>query len=209
MKPLLPLLAAAAGMLFADAPRLVYTKEFPGSKPAYISIAIERDGSTVYKEAVNDEYPIKFRIDSNEADELFSLADKLDHFKRKLESGLNVAKMGVKTFRYEDGAAKHEVKFNYSQDEDARVLYDWFEKISETEQRFIQLERAVKYDKLGVHQELLYMQSAQERKRIVAPEQFLPLLDRVIKNDSYLHMARERAAQLADAIRARKTPKAE
>jgi hypothetical protein len=47
-----------------------------------------------------------------------------------------------------------------------------------------------------------------ERNRVVGGEQFLPLLDRVIKNDSYLNMARERAASIAAVIRAGK-PKAE
>jgi len=36
---------------------------------------------------------------------------------------------------------------------------------------------------------------------LMAPEQFLPLLDRIIKNESYMHIARERAASLADSIR--------
>jgi hypothetical protein len=39
------------------------------------------------------------------------------------------------------------------------------------------------------------------RKRLVGLDRFLPLLDKVAKNDVYLHMARERAASLASAIR--------
>jgi hypothetical protein len=38
----------------------------------------------------------------------------------------------------------------------------------------------------------------------VAAAQLLPVLDRIIKNESYIHMARERAASLADAIRSPK-----
>jgi hypothetical protein len=38
----------------------------------------------------------------------------------------------------------------------------------------------------------------------VAPLQFLPLLDRVANNEAFLHMARERAAALAEKIRAEK-----
>jgi hypothetical protein len=48
---------------------------------------------------------------------------------------------------------------------------------------------------------LLQMQAAMERGRLVATDQFLPWLDRVAKNESYLNMARERAASLADTIR--------
>jgi hypothetical protein len=39
-------------------------------------------------------------------------------------------------------------------------------------------------------------------KHLVGTAQFLPLLDQVAKDEVYIHMARERAAQIADAIRA-------
>ena len=45
------------------------------------------------------------------------------------------------------------------------------------------------------------MQITMERNRLVAPEQFLPLLDRIAKNESYLHISRERAAAIAEEIR--------
>ncbi len=35
----------------------------------------------------------------------------------------------------------------------------------------------------------------------MALDQYLPLLDRVVKNESYLNMARERAAVLSEFIR--------
>ena len=54
---------------------------------------------------------------------------------------------------------------------------------------------------IGTSSSVLWQLSAFERNRVVTPDRFLPLLDRVAKNDSYLHMARERAAALADAIR--------
>jgi hypothetical protein len=35
----------------------------------------------------------------------------------------------------------------------------------------------------------------------VAPEQFLPMLDRIVKNETYMHQSRARAAEIAEAIR--------
>ena len=43
-----------------------------------------------------------------------------------------------------------------------------------------------------------------ERKRLVGLDQFLPTLDRIAKNESYMHTARAKAAELAEAIRAAK-----
>jgi len=133
--------------------------------------------------------------------ELFDLAGKLDHFQHPVESGLKVANMGTKTFRYEDGAERHEVQFNYSSDPSAQALLDCFERIAETEQDFIRLDRAVHFDKLGVNDALLYVAITQDHKRLVSPQQFLPLLDRIAKNSSFLHIAQERAAAMAEAIR--------
>ena len=49
---------------------------------------------------------------------------------------------------------------------------------------------------------LLQFESSWDRKHIVAADQFLPILDRIAKNESYLHEARLRAATMADTIRA-------
>lgn len=198
-------LLAAAGTLHAADPRIVFTKTFAGSTPAYVEISVEKNGTAVYKEAPDDNNPITIQLVQSDSDAIFGLADKLDHFARPLESGLKVAFMGKKTFRYEDGTAPHELEFNYSADADAQALLDWFERIAETERGFIELERAVKYDKLGVQNALIQIEASRDQKRLIAPQQFLPLLDRVVKNESYLHMARERAAAFADEIRAGST----
>lgn len=182
-------------------PRLVYSKSFPGSVPPWVQITLERDGKAVYKESPDDEQPLKFEMSKEETDQIYALAGKLEFFKNPLESGLKVANMGMKTFRWEDGSKSQEQKFNYSQDETARALQDWFEKMTEAEQLFIAVERAVRYDKLGANKALLQLQAAMERGRLVGGAQFLPMLDRVIKNESFLHMARERASALADSIR--------
>ena len=186
----------------ADLPRIFYSKSFPGSVPAYVAITVDQSGAGEYREAPDDETPLKFKIRENEIKEIFNLTEKLDSFKRTLESPLKVAFMGTKTFRLERGDEKIEVKFNFSEDPAARELADCFEKISESAQHRIQLERAAKYDKLGVMKALLLLESSWDRKRIVAPEQYLPILDRIAKNETYLHEARLRAAKLAEAIRA-------
>ncbi len=187
----------------ADA-RLFFSKSFPGSTPAYVAITVDHSGAGEYKEAADDDNPLKFQLSAADTGEMFGLADKLDRFKRPLESPLKVAQMGMKTFRFEEGGKNTEVKFNFSEDQDSRVLLDWFERISETGQNYYALERAVKYDKLGVNQALLQFNIAMDRKRVVSPQLFLPMLDRVAKNATYLNMARTRAANLAEAIRAEK-----
>lgn len=200
------LLVALCCSLCADAvgaaPRLIFKKEFPGSQPPFVLVQIEKSGQATYKEAV-DEEPLQFRLSEEEANEMFSLAGKLEHFRTPLESGLKVANTGKKTFRYEgEDGAPTEVVFNYSLREEAKVLQSHFERIVETERAWIDLDRTARFDKLGVNQALGRVESLWMNKKLAAPAQFLPLLSRISRQQAYMHVARERAARLKDAFEA-------
>jgi hypothetical protein len=191
-----------ANVLFAgDGPRLFYSKSFPGSVPAYFQVTLEQNGDAEYREAPDEDNPLKFHLTEAETREVFGLAEKLDYFKHPLESPVKVAFMGTKTFRYENGEGKNEVKFNFTEDPQARELLDWFERMGESAEHRIELERTAKYDRLGVLKALLLLESAMDRKRLVGMDQYLPMLDRIAKNESYMHTARARAAEIAEAIR--------
>ena len=196
---LAPLLTAV--LWAGDTARLTYIKSFPGSSPAYTQIILDPSGNGEYREAEDDDQPLKFKLIEADARQVFELADKLDHFKQPLESPLKVAFMGMKTFRWQDGNQKHEVKFNFSEDLSAQGLLDWFERMAESAQRRIDLERTARYDRLGVFKALSLLSSSMDRKRLVAMEQYLPTLDRIANNESYMHTARVRASELAEAIR--------
>jgi len=201
------LLALCASLVLAD-PHLEYSKYFKGSVPEFVLITVSQDGQVTYQEDKQDDNPIRVQLSAADTSQLFDLAAKLDHFQHPIESGLKVANMGEKTFRFVDDAQKHEVEFNYSQDLNAQALLNWFERIATSERNLINLDRTVHYDKLGVNDAILQIEIAWDHNELVAPEQFLTLLDRVIKNESYLHMARERAAELADTIRKGPAPSA-
>lgn len=193
--------AIGAVLAAAQAPRVTYSKSFPGSVPPYVEIEVSSDGKAIYKEMPNDPNPIAYQMPEDDTKAIFELCEKLEHFKRPLDANLKVAFMGKKTFKYENGAEKSETTFNYSVDEDAKLLLDRFEKVSETQSLYFDLERTIRFDKLGVQKSLLQIEAALERKRLIGGERFLPLLDRVAKNETYMHMARERAAALADFFR--------
>ena len=191
-----------ANVLFAGGgPRLFYSRSFPGSVPAYFQVTLEQNGEAEYREAPDEDNPLTFHLTEAEANEVFGLAEKLDYFKHPLESPLKVAFMGAKTFRYENGDRKSEVKFNFSEDPQARELMDWFERMGESAEHRIELERTAKYDRLGVLKALLLLESAMDRKRLVGMDQYLPMLERIAKNESYMHTARARASEIAEAIR--------
>jgi hypothetical protein len=191
-----------ANVVFAgDGPRLFYSRSFPGSVPAYFEVKLEPNGDAEYREAPDEDNPLQFHLAEADTREVFGLAEKLDYFKHPLESPVKVAFMGTKVFRYENGGRKSEVQFNFSEDPQARDLTDWFERMGESAEHRIELERTAKYDRLGVLKALLLLESAMDRKRLVGMDQYLPMLDRIAKNESYMHTARARAAEIAEAIR--------
>jgi hypothetical protein len=193
--------AASIGLFAQTAPKLFYSKNFPGSNPAYMEVQLSQTGEVEYREIAGEDNPVLFRLTAAEAAQLFELADRLGHFDRNLESGLPVARMGEKTFRWSKGIENRERKFNYTLDPDAQALLDKFEMICESAVRFIDLERVAQFDKLGVNRSLLLLESAWDRGRLMAPDQFLHLLDKIAQRTAYLNMARERAAKLAAIFR--------
>ena len=199
---LVALLLLAVSAYSADAPRITFSKSFAGSAPPFFAITVERTGAASYNESTDPDNSEPLRLEARVTGEMFALADKLEHFKRPLESGLKVANMGMKTLRWEDGAQASETKFNYTAVEDAKLLSDWFERIGDSARLLLELRRATKHDRLGVNEAIVNIQALWNNRRLLATGDFLPLLDEVAGNEVYIHMARERAAQIADAIRA-------
>ena len=202
---LLAALLAVAALSAADLPRIYYSKDFPGSRPPHVEVWIDSSGNGEYNDSPADQPPLRLQLEPSETEAIFSLAAKLGYFSRPLESGLNVAFMGTKTFRFQDGATSHEVKFNYTQDTDGQLLMKGFEGINETAQHVINLEQTAKFDHLGVDKALLQLQLSLEKNQLVGVRQLLPILDRIAKNAALFNRARERAATIAAAIRAQTT----
>ncbi len=195
---MIPILLLVA---FAD-PRLMFLKSFPGSDPAYVEISVDSSGAVTYKEDPNDDDPDTFHLDAASKNEMFDLAGRLDHFSHPLESGLKVARMGEKTFRWQNGSEEHEQKFNYSLDENAHALQDWFERISESERLLATLKRTMHHDRLGVNDAVIAIDDSWTHQRLVGSGQFLPLLDQIVNSQTYMNISRDRAARMAAEMRA-------
>lgn len=195
------LLAAATAVLAQSEAQLSFTKSFPGSRPEYYRIDLDANGLALYREAPDEEPPLKIKLSESETATIFGLARKLDRLGRPLESGLKVARMGEKKYAWLEGAERREQTYNYTVDPDAQALQDWVERIAESAAYYYDLERTVKYDRLGVYKMILKLEAAWDKRRIVAADLFIPLLERVIKSENYMNIARERARSLVELFR--------
>ena len=200
----LPALLCAATLTAADAPALFYSRSFPGSAPEYFQVTVRGAGAVEYREAADDDNPLQFTLTPAESAEVFGLAEKLGDFNHPIESPAKVAFTGTKIFRYENGARKNEIKFNYTEDPAGKALTEWFEHAGETARDRNELERTAKYDRIGVLDAIMQIDAAMKAKRLVAMEQFLPLLDQIASTPAYMNAARDRASRIAAAIRSHK-----
>lgn len=184
----------------ASGERITYTKSFPGSNPAFQTVTLASSGEASYKEAEDDPDPVNFQLPAAVAEQIFALAKDLNHFREPLESGLKIAKMGEKTFRYE-GESSYAQTFNYTIDPNAQKLLDLFEKIAESQRLFVRLEYTLKYDPLGVNDALLAIDASRNRERLIGADHMLPLLDQIINSKRYMNISRHRADGIARALR--------
>jgi len=183
-----------------DTERVTYSKVFPGSNPDFQLVTLIRTGEATYKQTEDDPDPVNFRIPDKVSAQIFDLAKELAYFAAPLESGLKIAKMGDKTFRYE-GAETHSQTFNYSTDLNAQKLLELFEKIAESQRLFLRLEYSLRFDRLGVNDALIAIDSARHRDRLIGADHLLPLLDQIINSKRYMNISRNRADAIARGMR--------
>lgn len=191
------------------APRVVFTKEFPGSSPAYYSVTVWEDGRAIYRTAPDDDSPVKFQLPADAANQIFRLAEKLDWFKdRKLDSGRKVAFMGKKTLAYGKGddpsAGRTEASFNHTEVPEAIEIAALFERISQTNEHLIRLQNMIRFDRLGVVKELLQIETDLDAGRLLGAAQLTPVLEKIQKDRSLVNVAHERAVQILGKIEAGK-----
>jgi len=202
LRTALLLLAAVLTAHGSDAgvEKIFFSREFPGSVPEYFEVLVDSNGRVKYRE-FKDEDPVEFQISAQMRDKIFGLAAELNYFQAPIESKRKVAFTGEKTFRYvsADGEA-FETSFNYTRSEAANALVEWFQKVSETERHLLELARTARFDRLGVNDALLQFQISYDNGRIIAPEQFLPILKQIAHEKRYLQIARSRAGSLAERI---------
>jgi len=196
----------AAAVVSAAAAELFFSRDFPGSVPAYFDITIQADGSAGYRETP-DEEPLEFTVDQATVQELWAKVEALPALSGEAARKRKVAFTGDKIIRFTDDAGNRtEAQFVYTDEPKAQELVAWFLRASETARHRIDLERVVRFDRLGVNDALLRLQSSFDRERVVAPEQLLPVLEQIVEQKNILHLARSRAAGMIEKIQSASSP---
>ena len=191
-----------------DPATITFTKVFKQSYPEYVEIKISETGAATYDIRQLDEQPAPqpFQVSHVLVDKVFQLAAQLHHFEGlDLDVHRRIASLGQKTFRYEKGGEVHETVFNYTLDATATQLLDIFEGLGRQQVDLDNLQRSMRYDRLGVNDALMRIEADYNGKLFPEPERLLPTLDQLAADDKYLDIARQRARSLAGRIRNSRT----
>jgi hypothetical protein len=130
---------------------------------------------------------------------VFARADFLNEAK-EFASQRKVADMGAKTVRYDTGLQKREVVYNYTEDKDLQDITNFFENLCQQERALFEMDLALKYDRLGIPKKLDELERNLNAKRIVAPERFTEVLERIYQDESLMHLARKEAKKILSRI---------
>jgi hypothetical protein len=183
---------------------LSFRKIFKSSTPEYTEIHIRESGSCTYDLRSLDDPPDPRSFDVGPAlrEKMFALAAQLQNFRgADLDMKRRIANLGQKTFRYERGSEVHEVQFNYTINAPANQLLQIFEGLARQQELLSTLSRRMKYDRLGVNDALMQLDTELQRRLLPEPESLLPLLEQICNDTRFVDIARQRARALIESIR--------
>jgi len=197
--------SAVAASSVSGTAKLTFQRIFKGSTPEFVEITVRSDSdAATYEIRQLDEDPgsTPFEVGAALRARMFSLADKLNDFQGlNLDVHRKIAYLGEKTFRWEQGGQVFETKFNYTLNSTAAELLQIFEGLARQQELVDLLARSIRYDRLGVNDALLQVESDFTRGLLPEPQRLLILLDQIGGDEKVVDIARDRARSLADRIR--------
>jgi hypothetical protein len=183
---------------------ITYRRVFKGSTPEFTEIKVSEQGKCTFdiRQLEEDADAESFEVGAPVRQKIFELAAGLNNFDiADLDIQKKIANLGQKTFRYEKDAEVHEASFNYTLNTTANQLMQIFEGLARQQSDLVQLERRIKYDRLGVNDALRQFESDMDHRLLPEPERLLPLLDQIDADSHFMQIARTRARALAERIR--------
>ena len=183
---------------------ITYRRVFKGSTPEFTEIKVTEQGKCTFdlRQLDEDADAEPFEVGAPVRQKIFELAGDLKNFAiPSLDIQKKIANLGEKTFRYERDSEVHETTFNYTLDATANQLMQIFEGLARQQGDLVQLQRRIKYDRLGVNDALLQFESDMDHRLLPEPERLLPVLDQIDQDSRFMQISRTKARALAERIR--------
>jgi hypothetical protein len=193
------------GRAAAPGPVFTYRRVFKSSTPEFIEIKIRQNSDTAsyeIRQLDEDGGASAFEVSGPLRGKIFELVEHLNHFKSlDLDVHRKIANLGEKTFRWENGPEGYETTFNYTLNSNASQLLQICEGLARQQELIELLQRRMKYDRLGVNDALLQLDTDVSKGVLPEPQKVLPLLEQIAEDTRFVDIARQRARALAERLR--------
>ena len=184
--------------------RVFWQKDYSRGNTELHRIEVETDGRTRYVLRLGDGEPVAvdFHLKPHilrHLLELFAQADFLNRDKNFVSSR-RVADTGTRTIRLVSGPQEREVVLRHTDNKTFRKIVTFFDHLSAQERFLLDLKLTLKHDRLGIPRKLDQLRGFLDRKTIVDPQRFSPILKRISQDASLMNLARKTARRLLRQI---------
>ena len=145
---------------------------------------------------------VNLRLSSKKVDFLLDMFSKADFLNKKKNfvSSRKVASTGINTIRLESGLQQREIVFRYTENKILKKIILFFNQLSQQEQSLFEMDISLKYDRLGILKRLDQLDRYLQRKELIDPKRFIPVLEKISTDKSLINLARKQARQILHQI---------
>lgn len=184
--------------------RVFWQKDYSRGATELHRIEVETDGTTRYELRLGDGEPVAvdFQLKPHTLQHLLEMFVQADFLNRdkKFVSSRRVADTGTRTVRLVSGPQSREVVFRHTDDKTFRKIVTFFDHLSAQERFLLDIKLTLKHDRLGIPRKLDQLEGFLDRKTIVDPQRFSPILNRISQDTSLMNLARKTARRLLRKI---------
>jgi hypothetical protein len=184
--------------------RLTYCRETPRGlfEKQCLSVTPDGAGESQLKRRGSDQVQSTFTLSpSGRAKflEVIAATNNLED-RKNYETKKKVADLGRKHVSLEMPSGTREADFNYSDLKEVNALSAFFDGLLNQQTLALDLETAIRYERLSVPERLNQLENELKVSRIGDPEGLIPLLDKIAQDQRVLAYAREHAEQIKNRL---------
>jgi hypothetical protein len=184
---------------------VTFTFDFPGSAPGHYVVSVSNDGSAAYdsdgkmspEATSSDPFHSDFIASQAARTRIFDLARRAHYFEGEIDSkNKKIAFTGTKTLTYKDAQKSTRASFNYSPVSSIQELTAFFQGLSNTLEFGHRLDYCLRYQKLGLDEELKKMEELSKSGGLEEISSVAPVLQKIVDDSAVINVVRARALRL-------------
>jgi len=184
--------------------RFTYCREMPRGLYEKQCLVVTADGSgeSQLKRRGSDQVQGTFTLSPSGRDRFLAVIAATNNLadSKNYETKKKVADLGRKHVSLEMPSGTREADFNYSDLKEVNALAAFFDGLLNQQTLTLDLETAIRYERLSVPERLNQLESDLKVSRIGDPEGLIPLLDKIAQDQRVLEYARQHAEQIKNRL---------